>query len=111
MKYTLEPKVDEKQTLEPTVHVLGQKNAPQPSEVTGAVTDTGPQAEERFPNTDTWAGKPVDGNYQTYPEDKDAIEANLKRTGEEIQKMFGLETRGMKVTQAEKDQTIDKDTK
>lgn len=109
MKYTTEPPVDEKQTLDPVVHVLGQKQAP-PSPTMGAETNTGPKPEERFPETDEWKGKPVTGDYQTVPEDKDAIEQNLRTAGEEIQKRFGLETRGMPVTQAEKDQTINKDT-
>jgi hypothetical protein len=111
MKYTTEPPVDEKnKNLDPTVHVLGQTNAAPPSAVTGAVTDTGPQPEQRFPSTDEWAGKPMTGDYQTIPEEKDAIERNLRKAGEEIQTRFGLETRGVPVTQAETDQTIKKDT-
>jgi len=94
MQYTTEPPVAEKNKLEPVVHVLGQQVAPD-SEVPGKVTDTGPQPAATFPDTDTWKGKPVDGNYGTIPEDKDAVEANLRKVGEENQTRYGLDVRGV----------------
>ena len=69
-------------------------NVPAPA---GKKVNTGPNAGETFPSTDEWAGKPVTGDYQTIPEDKQAIEENLKRAGEEVQKRFGLETRGVDI--------------
>ena len=95
MKYTTEPPVAEKKTLEPIVHTLGENAIAPASEITGAVTDTGPQPAETFPNTDEWKGKPVDSNYGTVPEDKDAVEANLRKVAEENITRFGLDMRGV----------------
>jgi hypothetical protein len=67
-------------------------------EVKGKKVDTGPDELTAFPATDDWAGKPVTSDYQTIPEDKEAVEENLKNAGEEIQKRFGLETRGVDIT-------------
>ena len=64
----------------------------------GSKVDTGPDELEAFPATDDWKGKPVTGDYQTIPEDKEAVQENLKRAGEEVQKRFGLETRGVDIT-------------
>ncbi len=83
---------------EPIVHVLGEQAEETGAEQQkGAKTETGPKSAERFPSTDTWEGKPVTGDYQTIPEDKEAIEENLRAAGEDIQKRFGLETRGVDI--------------
>lgn len=58
-------------------------------------TDTGPKGTEMFPSTDEWKGKPVTGDYQTIPEDKEAIEENLKKAGEEVRNRFGLNEMGV----------------
>lgn len=79
------------------VHVLGEK-APAGDAQEGKKADTGPQGADNFPGTDTWKGKPVTGDYQTIPEDKEAVEENLRIAGEEVQKRFGLETRGVDIT-------------
>lgn len=57
--------------------------------------DTGPVGGDKFQDTDFYKGKPVDANYQTVPEDKEQIEKNLKKAGEEIQTRFGLDERGI----------------
>jgi hypothetical protein len=77
---------------------VAEATAPKTDEQKGSKVDTGPQEAERFPATDEWAGKPVTGDYQTIPEDKEAVEENLKTAGEEVQKRFGLETRGVDIT-------------
>lgn len=79
------------------VHNLGENVLSGDAQQKGADTNTGPKGAEMFPNTDTWKGKPVTGDYQTVPEDKDAVEENLRIAGEEVQKRFGLETRGFDV--------------
>ena len=75
-----------------------EATAPTTSEPKGARVDTGPKGTEMFPSTDDWKGKPVTGDYQTIPEDKEAVEENLKAAGEEVQKRFGLESRGVDIT-------------
>ena len=48
------------------------------------------------PITDSkWEGELVDMNYSVVPEEKDAIQANLKRAGEDSLKRFGLDTKGV----------------
>lgn len=98
MQYTKKSDKPTVNTETPTqvVHVLGQVPTG-PEQQKGAATDTGPKPDERFPDTDTWKGKPITGDYQTVPEDKEAIEENLRTAGEEVQKRFGLETRGIDV--------------
>lgn len=80
------------------VHTLGQMPETGDEQQKGSPTETGPKGAEMFPSTDEWAGKPVTGDYQTIPEDKDAVEENLRTAGEEVQKRFGLETRGVDIT-------------
>lgn len=82
-----------KDDLKPAVST-GQ-GSPAPAQPKEDKVDTGPKGAERFPATDEWAGKPVTGDYQTIPEDKEAIEANLKKAGEEVLTRFGLDERGV----------------
>jgi hypothetical protein len=101
MQYTKKsdkPPVATTEVPETIVHVLGEEPETGDEQQKGAKTDSGPQAAPMFPKTDTWQGKPVTGDYQTIPEDKEAIEENLKTAGEEVQKRFGLETRGVEIT-------------
>jgi len=49
-------------------------------------------------NTDEWAGKPIDANYGFVPQDKEAVNANLKKVEADIQERFGLQSRGMEDT-------------
>ena len=79
------------------VHMLGEMPESGDEQQKGKKTDTGPKGAEMFPATDEWKGKPVTGDYQTIPEDKDAVEENLRKAGEEIQSRFGLETRGVDI--------------
>jgi hypothetical protein len=42
-----------------------------------------------------WEGQLVDMNYSVVPEEKEAIQANLKKAGEDVLKRFGLDTKGV----------------
>jgi hypothetical protein len=92
MDYKTQPPATKK-TLEPVVHVLGVDANQTPNK--GNTVSTGPQPAETFPDTDTYQGKPVDANYGTIPTDKDAIEANLRKVGQENITRFGLDERGV----------------
>ena len=99
MQYTKDKsKTAVQDALKPTVvHTLGQMPATGNEQQKGKKTDSGPQGAEMFPATDEWKGKPVTGDYQTIPEDKDAIEENLRVAGEEVQSRFGLDQRGVDI--------------
>jgi hypothetical protein len=100
MQYTKKsntPPAGTEKSPDTIVHVMGQMpdkgNAQE-----GKPADTGPQGAEMFPETDTWKGKPVTGDYQTIPEDKEAVEQNLRVAGEEVRSRFGLDTRGVDIS-------------
>jgi len=42
-----------------------------------------------------WEGQVVDMNYSVVPEEKEAIQENLKKAGEDTLKRFGLDTKGV----------------
>lgn len=78
------------------------KSAPK-TQPMGRPVDTGPaDSGKQFPDTDHFKGQPVDSEYASVPTDKDMIQANLKKAGEEIQTRFGLEERGVKVPEYQK---------
>lgn len=56
---------------------------------------TGGPITSRLTQEDTFMGEKVDLNYSVIPEEKDAIQANLKAAGDAVKAKFGLDERGM----------------